>query len=495
MNDNSLTLVKQDYSKIRVIFISILALWTILIGVMLLWEINIDKKNTRSIIMAQAKSFYKQIVITRLWSSVHGGVYVPVTEITQPNPYLDVPKRDVTTTDGTKLTLINPAYMTRQIAEIAFEKGDIRFHITSLNPIRPANKAEEWERKALSAFKGKMDEFSEWDKEKPADKQYFRYMAPLIVETPCLKCHAKQGYKEGDIRGGISVSVPAGDLLAVQKNTILNSILGYLIIWFFGSLGIATAFYFVRNDIRSRNKLNAELYETKGSLETSMKEKDKFFSVIAHDLKSPFTGVLGLSQIITDDIENFNPSEIKNIVEKLHTSIGRLFKLLENLLEWSRLQRGLIKLELVKIPVKKLVEENTALFASKAELKNIRIFSNVPDDLEIVADKQILSLVLRNLISNSVKFTPNGGEITITVSDENKQTRVSVKDNGIGIPPEIISVIFKVGEKISRLGTEGEESTGLGLIICKEFIEKHGGTFSVISETGKGAEFTFLIPK
>ena len=157
---------------------------------------------------------FRLVELTRDWNARHGGVYVPVTEVTQPNPYLQHPKRDLQTSDGLRLTMVNPAFMTRQIAEIAEQADGVKFHITSLKPIRPANAADPWETEALQLFaQGRPEMLSEQYLE---GAPVHRYMAPLFVKTPCLNCHAEQGYKLGEIRGGISVTMPAEKILAIR---------------------------------------------------------------------------------------------------------------------------------------------------------------------------------------------------------------------------------------------------------------------------------------
>jgi diguanylate cyclase (GGDEF)-like protein/PAS domain S-box-containing protein len=177
-------------------------------------------ENIDSIAEERGRVIFNLIELTRDWNARHGGVYVPVTETTQPNPYLEHPRRDVKTLDGRELTMINPAFMTRQFAELAEQASGVRFHITSLKPIRPANAADAWEKESLEIFEGgkqkeRIEFFSAFEfneRMRPAH----RYMAPLHIKPPCLKCHEKQGYKVGDIRGGISVTMPAEDLLAVR---------------------------------------------------------------------------------------------------------------------------------------------------------------------------------------------------------------------------------------------------------------------------------------
>jgi PAS domain S-box-containing protein len=185
---------------------------------------------------ATIDSFQKDLVY-RKWAALHGGVYVPTSDHAHPNPYLaNIPDRDVETTSGKKLTLINPAYMTRQVHELGMKEYGLIGHITSLNPLRPENAPDEWERKALLDFQNGSKDV--WSVEQMGDRKYFRYMSPMLVESSCIKCHGHQGYKEGDLRGGISVSVPWDSFEAPLKTHLKHVIAIYGLIWLVGILGI-----------------------------------------------------------------------------------------------------------------------------------------------------------------------------------------------------------------------------------------------------------------
>lgn len=189
----------------------LLLLWGALVGWSLYSTLRLTQHYHSEIALDGARKIFRIVSLTRLWNARHGGVYVPVTAETQPNPYLDVPNRDVTTDDGQRLTLINPAFMTRQLAELLAKESDVAFHITSSKPIRPANKPDQWEAVALQKLDAGANEFYEIVQ---ADgKSRFRYMAPLFVKQPCLKCHYMQGYALGDLRGGISVSMSSTPLI------------------------------------------------------------------------------------------------------------------------------------------------------------------------------------------------------------------------------------------------------------------------------------------
>lgn len=186
---------------------TVMAVWLCLLGALLSWVVIDTKRVEQALALSTANAFYQQVVLSRLWNASHAGVYVPITTATPPNPYLPVQDRDLTADNGLKLTRINPAYMTRQLGEMAREKaGGIQFHITSLKPIRPENRATEWEERWLKSFEQGIKEQGEFFED--GQTTWFRYMAPLHTTPECLKCHAQQGYKEGDIRGGLSVSLP-----------------------------------------------------------------------------------------------------------------------------------------------------------------------------------------------------------------------------------------------------------------------------------------------
>lgn len=206
-------------------------LWGLVIVTSLSWNIYASLKWQEQLAFSTAKSFFQQIVITRQWNAKHGGVYAPVTETTIPNPHLQVPDRDITVDNRLLLTKINPAYMTRQISELAKNSKGIQFHITSLNPIRPKNAATKLESAYLKKFENGLAEGGEFLKNDEG-KTYF-YMAPLITKKSCLNCHAQQGYKEGDIRGGISVQLPFN-----HQVPIINIILSHIGIGLLGLVGL-----------------------------------------------------------------------------------------------------------------------------------------------------------------------------------------------------------------------------------------------------------------
>jgi hypothetical protein len=240
-------------------------IWSVVLASLLAWNINAELKQTTVQASHQSRTFFEEFLLTRFWNAMHGGVYVAITEETQPNPYLDDPLRDVTTLEGIKLTKMNPSYMTRQIGQIAAQQGKFRVHITSLNPIRPENKADEWEIKALSAFNTGKKELFEII-ESPPKGRNFKYMAPLYIEETCLNCHGQYGVKVGDINGGISVTMPAEELIASQNNNIISLSGAYFLIWALGLFGMCAAHNRLRLEESEREKAILQLEEALGEV-------------------------------------------------------------------------------------------------------------------------------------------------------------------------------------------------------------------------------------
>ena len=230
---------------------------TIGLAMLSLWFRASEAEQTSALARQEARAFFQQVLITRDWNASHGGVYVFVTPDTPPNPYLDGPDRDLRTDDGRTLTKINPAYMTRQIFELA-DQRQVQFHITSLRPVSPANACDHWERQALSSFEAGREERAEFTSE-PGAGPVFRYMAPLRVERPCLACHAAQGYREGDLRGGISVSIPAAGLMDIQRRHDRNTLIALGLIWGIGLAGVTLGYQRLARAEQSRENVIREL--------------------------------------------------------------------------------------------------------------------------------------------------------------------------------------------------------------------------------------------
>jgi len=232
--------------------------WSVIVFALLLWNAIQAREETRKYAHIYTNSAFEKDILYRRWATMHEGVYVPVTNKTPPNPYLsDMPERDITTPSGRRLTLMNPAYMTRQVYELEREVSGARSHLTSSKPIKPENAPDEWEKKALVAFERGVTEISSI--ENIEGREYFRLMRPFITEEGCLKCHAKQGYKVNDIRGGISVSLPMDSIRELAGTSQSRNILIYLLLWLVGTGGIAFGYYRVNKSESIRNQAENEL--------------------------------------------------------------------------------------------------------------------------------------------------------------------------------------------------------------------------------------------
>lgn len=244
-----------------------------------------------------------------------------------------------------------------------------------------------------------------------------------------------------------------------------------------------------------QNTLIDEISATKEELEKSNIEKDKFFSIIAHDLRSPFSGFLGLTNMLEENIDNLEPADLKELAKMLKDSANITYALLENLLEWSRIQRNVIKFEPIETNLYLLFSNILQLQQANLEKKNIQVNLNLNKEILIDIDQNMINTVLRNLMSNAVKFTPKNGNILITANEDSEFVYVHIKDTGIGIPDSIKDNLFNIGAKTSREGTDGEASSGLGLLLCKEYVEMHKGKIWVESEENAGSTFNFSLSK
>ncbi|MEI6435260.1 MAG: hybrid sensor histidine kinase/response regulator [Bacteroidota bacterium] len=251
---------------------------------------------------------------------------------------------------------------------------------------------------------------------------------------------------------------------------------------------------FRAEEVKARVATHLKIYQQSKELQELNATKDKFFSIIAHDLRGPLGGLMGLTELMAEDSQDFSPLEKNDLMLELSHSARNIFNLLENLLEWSRMQRGQTAFKPSLLSLSEVVNECTKIVAESARNKTIEIVLNIPPQQEVFADTNMLQTVIRNLISNAIKFTPKDGKVIISsVAAENNAVVIAVKDIGIGMSNKILTNLFRLDINCGRSGTEGEPSTGLGLLLCKEFVEKHGGKIWVESEEGKGSIFYFTL--
>jgi signal transduction histidine kinase len=241
-------------------------------------------------------------------------------------------------------------------------------------------------------------------------------------------------------------------------------------------------------------KLNDKLAQSEQELKEADQTKNKFLSIISHDLRGPFSGFIGLTQLMAEESDNFSKEELKEFSKKMQVSAKGLYDLLENLLQWSRFKRGMIEFNPMEFVLSDLINENIDFMINISKQKEIIIENTLIPDLRIKVDHRMFNSILRNLISNAIKFSNRNSKIEAGAYLESSKAVVYIKDYGVGMDKDSIKKLFKLDQKVSSAGTEGEASTGLGLLLCKEFVEKHGGKIWVESEEGKGSTFYFTMP-
>lgn len=300
------------------------------------------------------------------------------------------------------------------------------------------------------------------------------YMADeqKIIKTgvPLINKEETVLFKDGQLRYSLSTKIP------------LRNSRGEIV----GIVGIG-------RDITDRKLLEIEAANKNEQLQKIIADRDKFFSIIAHDLKSPFNYFLGFTELISDQIDSMSKEKIKEITSNMRKSALNFYSLLENLLEWSKMQRGLIDFKPQEFNLLVKTRECVDLISGPANKKDITISLDITDNLFVTADNHMFDAIIRNLVSNAIKFSNHGGNIVISAADIGLLVEISVSDNGIGMDDDIVGNLFIRNDKTRRKGTDDEPSTGLGLLLCKEFIEKHGGTIRVTSEAGKGSTFAFSL--
>jgi two-component system, sensor histidine kinase and response regulator len=251
---------------------------------------------------------------------------------------------------------------------------------------------------------------------------------------------------------------------------------------------------FASEELMARVKTHIDLKLRTQELEALNKSKDKFFSIIAHDLVNPFHSLLGLSEILSHNYHQYSDEERLVIIKSIHEGAENGYKLLSDLLDWSRqnLRKSSLKIESFNLQAAALEVINSVKFP--AELKNIRLTVDASTQIMVLADLEVTKIILRNLTSNAIKFTPNGGSVQITAHSLANQATINVTDTGIGIKADIIPLLFSLEKSFTHRGTNGEVGTGLGLVLCHDFVKALGGHIWIESEPGKGSTFSFTLP-
>ncbi|HBE40503.1 MAG TPA: hypothetical protein DDW27_04745 [Bacteroidales bacterium] len=301
----------------------------------------------------------------------------------------------------------------------------------------------------------------------------YKYFWDTLLNKDVIKVEIINKTKDGRL---LNIEGSANPILNDQKEII-------------GFIGI-------QHDITSRKLAEDEIKLKNELLQTINAEKDKFFSIISHDLRDSLSAFVNTTQLITEEIHTMELEEIIEITGSMKISANNLYNLLVNFLEWSKLKRDGMAFVPEKLNIKEKIGDCIDVLSESARRKRMEVSFSIPDEMEVFADNHMFDTIFRNLLSNAIKFTHVGGKVNVT-ADYNSDHSILIKisDSGIGMPAELKNKLFLISERTGRTGTEGEMSTGLGLLLVKEFIEKHGGKIWVESEAGYGSTFSFTLPE
>jgi signal transduction histidine kinase len=474
---------KRELRRLTLIFGLIAIGVAIIIIVSLVMSQERILNNTREVLRIQALSSFEKDVAYRRWNSNLGGIYSWITETLLPNPYLSVEERDLELNDGRKLTLVNPAYMTRLVHEIQNQSSGVRGHITSLKPLRPQNKPDGWEIKALRSFEDGEEEFHSY--ETIEGKGYYRFMKPLLVEESCLKCHAIQGYKVNEIRGGISVAVPVKRFHTIRDNDLSNCLSMHSFFLVASFAGISAAYYSFRKRLVQKHEMERQLVEANSKLQESNRELEAFSYTVAHDLRNPLRHMRGFSDLLSNTSEDETSQQI---LGKINDSAERMDQLIADLLNYAKVQEQ----ELVKEDCDLAQMANEIVDRLRQADSSRRIKFDVPDTLPAGCDRKLAEIVLENLLGNAWKYTSKEKYAIIEMGIQ-EDSVFYIRDNGAGFDSKLSERLF---EPFYRLHPKSEfPGTGVGLATVYRIIEKHGGSIRASGSLGVGAVFYFSFEK
>ncbi len=530
--------------------LSISAKFLLTSGLLLLLCLGISfyiiAKHQESLILEQAeneaKAIFRQIILTRKWVADHGGIFVEQKPWIKPNTYLSQVGEEPETMDimGRKFIKENPAFVTRELSRYARERELYWFKITSLKLINPMNSPDEWERQALKEFETRgRKELSAF--QSIEGKRYLRYISPLYVEESCLRCHAKQGYRIGDVRGAISVTIPVEKIFhEISENRKRMLIAAFLTL----SILMITLYLFVNNlmllplkrlkeaikgfsegesppkdllktgdeieelaksfyqmaerlteyhnclhdrissAVKELEETNKKLIETNRLLNEANQRKSDFIARASHELRTPLTSIKGALDYLSQKLQMLGLNgDDGEFVEMIKRNTDRLIRMVNDMLDIEKIEAGLQELHLRESDLCFIINECIDNFKLDADSKRIRFSLDMDSPLPCSVDEERIKQVFINLFSNALKWSPPDSGISIKAKRLNGTVTVEISDSGPGIAPDDQHKVFEKFYKKSKDGT------GLGLAIAKSIVEAHGGEIGVKSDGKCGSTF------
>jgi signal transduction histidine kinase/DNA-binding response OmpR family regulator len=470
----------MPYGTVRPYLLPLLlsALWCLLLLMLLQRGMQNEESHATELARLQARTLCAQMLDTRAWNAAHGGVYVRESEYGAANPWIPEEMRRAMLANGERMVLINPAYMSRQIADRSSTRG-ARLRITSSNPLRPENQADAWEEAALRSISLGQHEVFKLDASTPGP-QNFRYMAPLRAEADCLYCHTNN--RLHDVRGGISVTLEAAPFLQTieEYNTALSYT--YAIMGLAGTLGIGSLSFAI-----NRKRLLAEHKERMNSA---------FLANMSHDMRTPLTGIMGMAELLQEETEE---TKKRQACRYLRSAAAALLDMVTDITTHAALDTGKLQCAHHAFSPRESLEACLELFRPACAEKGLNLKLIIVGELPplLVGDAFRLRQALGNLVGNAVNFTQRGG-IRVEAECESADgtqcmLHLRVRDSGPGIAPEEQAHIFERFARGSQDQIRNTPGTGLGLSITRELAVLMGGTLSLESTPGEGSCFTFSV--
>ena len=469
----------------RVWWLALLVVWGAVVGLSLEVQVARIREQSLQVGIEGARNMFRMVMLTRNWNASHGGIYVPVTPETPPNPYLEHPRRDVTTTDGQQLTMVNPAYMTRLIASMAASDGGVEFRLTSLRPIRPENIADPWERQALERFE--RGEVETTGVEHGPKGEMLRYMAPLKVQESCLACHARQGYKLGDVRGGISVTQRFAPIEATTRAGIRQTSLAHaaaFAVVFLGGWALLEA-------LRRRwLELDGKIAELEAA-HSQLLQSEKMASIgvlaagVAHEIRNPL-GIIRSSAELLQRRTDQADAGTRRILGAIFDESVRLSQTVNDFLDYARPRQP--KQNLVDVSL--VLDQLLAFLEGDMARRGVAVERETEESLFVHGDKDLLYRAFYNILINGQQAMDGPGILRISGShDGDGHVRLEFLDSGPGFDAAT------VGNLLDPFFTTKDGGTGLGLPIVQSIITSHGGEIQLENGPEGGALVRVLLPE